>query len=179
MNKLKLYIPEESLKYLIIYPGIILFIVLLVIIPLYKSNANINNDIQKLKYQIEEQKSLGNIFSVLTKSIKNKDLKILPNPSKTTLPRQEASKFQDAFRAIAIKSGLMTTSITPDYSSLTGNSQYLLYNAVIKGEFVNFRKLLIELGGISYIDKIEEISIQQYLDSMEYRMKIWIALESK
>lgn len=179
MNKFKLNIPEESLKYLIIYPGIILFIVLLLIIPLHKSNANIKNDIKKLQYQIEEQKSLGNIFLVLTKSMKNKDLKILPNPPKTTLSRQEAGKFQDLFRATAIKSGLTTLSVTPDYSTLTGNSSYLLHNVVVKGEFANFRKLLIELGGVSYLDKIEEINIQPYSDSMEYRMKIWIALASK
>jgi len=178
MNKLKFNIPEESMKYLIIYPGIVLLVVILGVIPLYKSNTDINNDIKKLKYQIEEQKGLGNIFLLLTKSMNNKDLKILPNPPKTTLPRQDAVKFQDVFRAIALKSKLMTVSLTPDFSTLTGNSPYLLYNAVIKGEFTNFRNMLIGLGGISYLDKIEEISIQQYSDSMEFRMKIWIALGS-
>ena len=176
MNKLK--IPQESLKYLIIYPGIVLFVILLGIIPLYKSNSDTTNDIKKLKYQIEEKKSFGNIFSVLNKSMKNKDLNILPNPPKTTLPRPDAEKFQDIFRAIAIKSGLMTVSLTPDLSSLASNSPYLLYNAVIKGEFANLRNMLIGLGGISYLDKIEEINIQQYPDSMEFRIKIWIALAS-
>jgi hypothetical protein len=176
MNKFK--IPQESLKSLIIYPGIILFVILLVIIPLYKSNSNINNDIKKLKSQIEEQKSFGNIFSVLTKSMKNKDSKILPNPPKATLPRKDADKFQDVFREIAVKSGLMMVSLTPDLNTLTSNSTNHLYNAVIKGEFANFRNMLVGLGGLSYIDKIEEINIQQYPDSMEFRMKIWIALGS-
>ena len=173
MNKFK--IPQESLKYLIIYPGIILFVVLLGIIPLYKTNSDINNDITKLKYQIEEQKSFGSIFSVLNKSMKNKDLKILPNPPKTTLPRQDADKFQDLFRAIAIKAGLMTVSLTPDLGTLTSTSPSLLYNAVVKGEFANLRNMLVGLGGVSYVDKIEEIHIQQYPDSMEFRIKIWIA----
>ena len=176
MNKLK--IPQESIKSLIIYPGIILFVILLVIVPLYKSNSNTNNDIKKLKSQIEEQKSYGNIFSVLTKSMKNKDSKILPNPPQTTLPRQDAGKFQEVFRTAAVNSGLMTVSLAPDLSTLTSNSTYHLYNAVVKGEFANFRNLLVGLGGISYLDKIEEIHIQQYPDSMEFRMKIWIALGS-
>jgi hypothetical protein len=38
--------------------------------------------------------------------------------------------------------------------------------------------MLVGLGGISYLDKIEEINIQQYPDSMEFRMKRWIALGS-
>ena len=176
MNKFK--IPEESIKSLIIYPGIILFVILLVIIPLYKSNSDANNDIKKLKSQIEEQKSFGNIFLVLKKSMKNKESKILPNPAKTTLPRQDAGKFQDVFREVAIKSGLMMVSLTPDLNTLTSNSTNHLYNGVLKGEFASFRNMLVGLGGISYLDKIEEINIQQYPDSMEFRMKIWIALGS-
>lgn len=179
MSKFKLNISEESIKYLIIYLGIIMSVILLGIIPLYKSNNNLNKDIEKMKYQIEEQKSLGNFLSVLTKSIKNKDLKSLPNPRKTTIPFQDVSKFQDEFRTKAIKSGLITILLTPDYSTFTVTSQYLSYNAVIKGEFVNFRKLLIELSGISYLDEIEEINIQQYSDYMEFRMKVWIALGSR
>jgi hypothetical protein len=176
MNKFK--IPEESLKSLIIYPGVILFVILLVIIPLYKSNSDTNKDIKKLKSQIEEQKSFANVFSVLNRSMKNKDSKTLPNPPQTTIPRQDAEKFQDTFRAIAIKSGLMTVSLTPDLSTLTSTSPYLLFNAVTKGEFANFRNMLVGLGGISYLNKIEEIQIQQYSDSMEFRIKIWIALAS-
>ena len=40
---------------------------------------------------------------------------------------------------------------------MAGGSQYLLYNATIKGEFANFRKLLVGLGDLPYMDQIEEI----------------------
>jgi hypothetical protein len=80
---------------------------------------------------------------------------------------------------IATKSGMMIISLTPDLNTLTESSPRLLHNVVVKGEFTNFRKMLVGLGGISYLDKIEEIKIQQYPDSMEFRMKIWIAIGSK
>jgi hypothetical protein len=40
----------------------------------------------------------------------------------------------------------------------------------------NFRKMFIELGGVSYLDKISEVSIQQYPNELEYKLKIWIEL---
>jgi hypothetical protein len=109
--------------------------------------------------------------------LNNKDLRILPNPEKKTIPRGEAGKFQDDIRMIAGRAGLMTVSLKPDLSTLDGSSTSLLHNLVLKGEFVNFRKMLIGLGAIPYLDRIEEISILQNPDSMEFRMKIWIAIK--
>lgn len=106
------------------------------------------------------------------------DLPILPNPARTTLLRQDASTFQELFRETAIKSGLTVGSFAPELSTMTGSSNYLLYGALVKGEFVNFRKMLIDLGKAPYLDRIEEIQIQQHPDAMEFRMKMWIALGS-
>ncbi|MGV8059421.1 MAG: hypothetical protein AB2L12_15570 [Smithellaceae bacterium] len=176
VNKLKFNIPEKVLRRLIICAGIIIFFVLAGIIPLSRYNAFLNKDIKKLQSQIEEQKNLNSTYAILIKNMEKKNLRILPNPVKTTFPRQEASKFQDVFREIAEKSGLKTISVSPEVSALTGSSNYLLHTAIAKGEFVNFRKMLIELGYLPYLEKIEEISIQQYPDALEFKMKILIAL---
>jgi hypothetical protein len=176
MNKFKTNIPEKSIKYLIICVGIILLAILVGIIPLYRSNINANKDINKLQYQIEEQKGLASIYAMLTKSISNKELVVLPNPSKTVLPLRDANKFQDVFKELTRKSGLTTFSLTPDLTSVASSSTNLLYNAVLKGEFINLRKTLIGLGAVSYVDRIEEISIQQNSDAMEFKIKIWIAI---
>jgi hypothetical protein len=178
MKKFNINIPKRSLWYLMICGGIILLFVLVGIFPLYQYNSHRINENKKLKYQIEEQKELGPIYLTLLKIMENKDLRVLPNPKKATIPRVEAGKFQDAFRTIAGKSGLMTISLTPDLTTLAESSTFLLHNAVLKGEFANFRKMLIGLGAVPYLDRIEEIRIQQNPDSMEFRMKIWIALGS-
>jgi hypothetical protein len=172
----KFNIPEKSLKYLIICSGIIALFILAGIIPLNRYNHTINGDMKKLLDKIEEQKSLKTVYSTLINSIEKKNLRILPNPAKTALSRQEASKFQDVFREVATKSGLTTVSLAPELSTLAGSSKYLLYNATVKGEFVNFRKMLMALGNVSFLDRIDEIRIQQYPDSMEFRIKIWIEL---
>jgi hypothetical protein len=176
MKKINLDIPERSISYLIIYGGIVVIFVLVGIFPLYRYTSNQAGEIKKIKYQIEERKGLGPVYLNLQKAMESKDLQVLPNPKKTTISREEAAKFQNIFRTIAGKSGLMTISLTPDLSTMAGSSKFLLHNAVVKGEFVNFRKMLIALTAIPYLDRIEEISISQHSDSMEFRIKIWLAL---
>jgi hypothetical protein len=176
MNKFKLDIPEKSLWYLIICGGIILLFLLVVIFPINRYQANRAGEIKKMEYQIEAQKELGPIYLTLLKTMENKDPRVLPNPPKTTIPSAESGKFQNALKTIAEKSGLRIVSSTPDLSMLAGSPPFLLYNAVLEGEFANFRKMLIELGALPYLDRIEEIRIQQNPDSMEFRIKIWIAL---
>jgi hypothetical protein len=49
-----------------------------------------------------------------------------------------------------------------------------VYNAVVRGDFVNFRELLIGLGDIPYLEKIEEVSVKQLSDSMELQAIVWL-----
>jgi hypothetical protein len=177
MKKFNINIHQDSFWYIVIYSGIIFLFVLVGIFPLYQYNSHRINENKKLKYQIEEQKELGPIYLTLLKILSNKDLRVLPNPEKQAIPRGEAGKFQDDFRNIVGKAGLMMVSNTPDLNSSAGSSSSLLHNVVLRGELANFRKILIGLGSIPYLDRIEEISIQQYPDSMEFKMKIWIALK--
>lgn len=176
MKKLNLDIPEKSISYLIICSGIIVIFVLAVLFPLYRYTRNQAGDIKKINEQIEDRKVNGPIYLTLQKAMESKDFQALPNPKKTTINREEAAKFQNVFWVIAGQSGLRAISLTPDLSTTAGSSKFLLNNAVVKGEFVNFRKMLIALASIPYLDRIEEIRISQHSDSMEFRIKIWLAL---
>lgn len=175
-KKFNLDIPSKSLNYTVICGGIIILIVLLGIIPLNRYNAKRSQDVKTIQNQIDEQKGLGQAYQFIQNASNKKETHILPNPAKTKLSGQDVEKFQDAFRAEAGKASLMTISLIPETKSLDGGSQKLLYHATVKGEFANFRKLLVGLGALPYIDQIEEINLKQNSDSMEFKMKIWIAL---
>lgn len=170
-------IDPKNFWHIVIYGGIIFLVVLVGIFPLYKYNSSLIEKNKEIKNQIEEQKELGPVYLNLLKSVDDKKIRVLPSPEKTTIPRSEAGKFQDDFREIAGKAGLTIISFTPDLSTLAGSSISFLHSAVLKGEFANFRKMLIGLGAVSYLDRIEEINIQQQPYSTEYRMKIWIAIK--
>ena len=156
--------------------GIIFLVVLLGIIPLNHYNSDLSQDVKKIQTQIDEQKGLGGLYQLLKNASEKKEVHALPNPVKTRLSRQDMGKFQDTFRAEAEKSGFMIISLIPDVKTIASGSQNILYHVAIKGKFANFQKLLVKLGDLSYIDQIEEININQNSDSMEFRLKIWIAL---
>jgi hypothetical protein len=68
------------------------------------------------------------------------------------------------------------TSVVLNPDTVTGGGKFLSANTVLRGDFFNLRKYLINLGAIPYIQHIEEISIQQKPAAMEFNMKIWVAV---
>ena len=67
-------------------------------------------------------------------------------------------------------------SAIPNINALTGDAQLLSVNVVLRGEFAQFRKFLIQLGGLPYVQHIEEIAIQDNPDTKEFRLKVWVAV---
>jgi len=178
MKKFNLDIPKTTLNYLIICGGIIAIFLLVGLFPMYRYNIYQTGEIKKTKDQIEERKGNIPVYLNLQKEMESKDVYILPNPNKTTISREEAAKFPNVFRTITGKSGLVVVSLTPDSSNTVGSSKFVLHNAVLKGNFTDFRKMLIALSAIPYLDKIEDIRISQRADYMEYKIQIWLAIVS-
>lgn len=176
LNKFNVAIPAKSLGYILVCGGIIL-IVVLALVSFHRYNTNRAQTVKKIQNQIDEQKALKPIYDSLIKvSETRNDVFKLPNPKRTRLTRQELDKFQDAVRLIAGKSGLMNVLMLPDVKTVAGSTPNLLYNVAMKGELANFRRFFIELGALPYVDQIEEITIKQYADSMEFKLKIWVVL---
>lgn len=163
--------------YLIICGAVIVILILVGVLPLYRYNTSVKRQVEKLQYALEEQKGLGPVYQALTQAQAKNISGALPDPPKQALAFDQADSFQDTFRTIAGKSGLMTVSLTPDIASFSESSRSLIYSAVLKGEYDNFRRMLAGLGAVAYVDRIEEISLRQFSDSMEFRLRIRIALK--
>lgn len=176
MEKIYAIIPKRTIIYSLLCLSGILCIILVGIIPKQLSLTHLDQRIKSIQFQIEEQKSLYPIYQDLQKITQARDSKVLPSPVRSTLLRTQLNAIPANFREIARKANLDMVSASPDLNSLSGESKTLLVNAVIRGNFFNFRKFLIGLGEVPYLDRIEEIHIQQNEDTMEFKMKIWIAI---
>jgi len=180
MNKINIHISKNSFLYLVIYGGIILIIILAGMFPSYLTTAKKIKENEKLKYQINEQKDLRPLYAALMNAVNDndKDALAMSNPEKKPVSREEAVvKFQNDFRAIMKKSGLTVVSCVPDLTTTTSSSTSFLHNIVLKGQYADFRKIIIGLGTISYLDRVEEISCQQGVDYMEFKIKVWITVK--
>ena len=176
MEKIYANTPKRTIIYALLCLSSILFIVLAGIIPKQFSLTSLDQKIKSIQFQIEEQKSLYPIYQDLQKKTQAGDSKVLPLPVRNALLRTQLDTIPATFREIARKANLDMVSASPDLNSLSGESSLLPVNAVIRGNFFNFRKFLIGLGDVPYLERIEEIQIQQNEDTMEFKMKIWITL---
>ena len=169
-------IPKQTVTNMIICLTGFLVIVLAGIVPNIISSANLDRKISNIKSRLDEQDKLNPVYKSLGKNVQQKVSKVLPFPAKEKLSRKSIDLFPAVFRDMAKKAGMDVISISPDLNSLSDNSAFLIINTVIRGDFFNFRKLLINLGEVPYSENVEEIQIQQNQDIMEFKMKIRLAL---
>ena len=175
-QKQSVKVPGRSVAYLLMCGvGVLAFIA----IGLYPSQSHLgalDMEIAKIRCQIEQHKELFPIYKGLLKRSEAKGLTVLPSPVKSTLPPDKTEEIPVILGQLAAKCNLKAISIVPDVLSLADGSGLLLVNALVKGEFFDFRKFLIELGGVPYLKHIEEIHLQKTMGGKECRLKIWLAL---
>jgi len=176
MDKIYAIIPKRSLVNLLICLGGVLIIFVAGIIPEYFSSVRLDQQIKNIQFQIDEHKKLYPIYHTLQKKAHTKDAGILPFPKKTPLSKARIDTVPATFRDIANKANVDMVSASPDLNLLGTDSRFLQINATIRGDFFNFRKFLIGLGEVPYMERIEEIQIQQNDDTMEFRMKVRLAV---
>jgi hypothetical protein len=175
-RKMTVNIPQQSIVYLLFcLTGIAIFI-LAGILPNNWTMAELDNQAKDARFRLEETRALGPLQKSLREKSTKKESEILPLPQKGKLARTEIDTLPTTFGALAKTSGLSMMSAIPNLSALTGDAAALSVNVVLRGEFVNFRKFLIRLGGDPSVQQIEEITLQQRPDGKEFRLKIWVAV---
>jgi hypothetical protein len=96
-------------------------------------------------------------------------------PAIIRLSREKHEDLATAIRTQAQICRLETVTVSPDVSSLTAGQNFIIVNAVLKGDFTNLRTFLIKLGEIQYLENTEEINIRQQTDKMEFKLKLRFA----
>ncbi len=169
-------LPKQSLTYIGVGVIVILLIILAGIVPAGKSLANLDTRTAEVQQQIEEQKLLMPLYQTLMERAGKEEPKFLPMPAKASLPNTKISTIPAMFGDAARASGMSLVSASPQLTAISGGAQMLPVNVVLQGNFLNFRKFLIAIGGIPYVQHIDEISIQEAPNAREFRMKILLAV---
>jgi hypothetical protein len=169
-------IPKRTLTYMAVCLSGLLIIILVGIIPNWISLMRLDRKASELKSQLEEKKQIYPIYNLLKNNNKQKYSMSLPFPDRNKLLRESIDLFPATLKSISKEAGMDAVSISPDINLLSSGSKFLIVNAIIKGDFFNFRKLLIGLGKIPYTESVDEIQIRQDKGGMEFMLKIRLAL---
>ena len=175
--QIKLFkIPTRSLGYLSICSLSILAFLALLIYPSQRSLGNMDMEISKIRSGIEEQNMLFPVYVQLQQRLQLKGSDILSSPVGTKLSIDKIEKLPSIFKKIAQEYNLTALSVAPDVMSFGSDSDFLLVDVVIQGNFLDFRKFLIELVNLDYLEKIERIRIERADRAKKFNLKIWLAM---
>ena len=155
---------------------VVLIFILVAIFPIRSFMTGLERESKKIQYRIEEQKTLQPIYQALKTKGQARSVTILPVPEGSKLSRTMIGAVPSTIRGIAKSSSLEAVSVIPDVNSLINQSSYLLIQTVLKGDLLNFRKFLIGIGALPYLERVEEIEIRQDSDLTEFRIKIRLVL---
>jgi hypothetical protein len=175
-QKMAVKFPKQSIIYLTLCLSGILIFILTGILPNSRTMAELSARVADAQFRLEEQRALSPFQASLRDKSEKKESEILPLPAKGVLEQAKINTLPMTFSTAAKTSGLTLVSSNPNLNALTGDAQFLSVNVVLRGDFINLRKFLINLGGIPYVKQIEEIAIQQKPDTKEFRLKIWVAV---
>ena len=169
--------PQQSVIYLLLCLFGMAAFIFLGIVPSQKVRAGLREKITETNMRIEEQKTLAPLYQALKQRAKKQGAtRPLPFPAKSEIGRDQIDALSATVKAIAGRSNAALLSFTPALNTLTADSKSMEMNLAARGDFISFRKLITGLGGLPYVEHIEEIRIQQEADNLELHLKLWIAL---
>jgi hypothetical protein len=175
-TKMGIHIPQQSVIYIALCLIGILIFVFAGIIPANRSLVALDGQIADARYKLEEQRTLLPLLQSLQGQSDRKESQILPLPEKGKLPQARIDTLPATFSTAAKMSGMTLVSALPNLNALTGDAQFLSVDVVLRGDFIRFRKFLIQIGGLPFVQHIEAITIQEKIDMPEFHLKIWVAL---
>jgi hypothetical protein len=142
----------------------------------YRSIAKLDTEISDLNTKINTHQSFEPMTRQLFERMKVKASRTLPLPPKAKLTGEQKDRIALLFRDMAQRAKMELVSVSPDINSMTSGSTGMLVNATLKGDYHNFRTFLIELGEQAFLEKVDEIEIQQLPGTKEFRLKVWLAV---
>ena len=164
-----------------VIPLTILIVIMFFALYLYSAEnilSGLDEDIIQAQNKIEEQKILLANYQILLQKSPEDFSGVLPSPSMGRLPQDKIESIPILLKDVAQNSQMVPVSIMLDLNSLTDGLKRISVNFFLKGDIINFRKLLLKLGEIPYIEHIEKVYAQGAFPKKEFELKLWLAIES-
>jgi Tfp pilus assembly protein PilO len=149
----------RSITFLISCAVGVLAIGLLGLYPNHLALKEMDSEIETLDLRIQEQQTLSPVLKKLIVKAKPANTMGLTTPLKQTAIRMGVDEITKLLNELADRSQLEIEQVTPDESSLAQESRYLIMNLAAKGDYFNFRNLLIELGKLPFLNDINNFEI--------------------
>jgi len=126
--------------------------------------------------RIEKQNVLLPIYEKMIKIGEGEVRGELTLPEKKGFSRKEIDTVSSLLKKMADKYGMEVVSVSPDVATMIAESDDILVGIRLRGEFFDFRKFLVELGGAPFLERVEEIEIKQETGYKQFYLKIRLVI---
>jgi hypothetical protein len=174
VNLLTNKLPRKSLTLIAACLGGLIIFIFVGVVPLHFSIANIDKQIKRTGYKIEEQRDFTPIYQAFQDRIRKGEIRAglklaIPKPAK--LPREQVQNISRIMREISVQAGMTTISVNPQFNT-TDISHAVSVNHVLQGSYLSFRKYLLYLAQLPYYENIDFLKIEETASGMEFTVKL-------
>ncbi len=160
---------NQTLLLLSVGVAVIAAFVLIFIMPSQKAMAKLDLEISKTKFKIDTHEKLGPLYKGLEEKLKKIDRQATL-PAAQPIAKSQLNSFSGAVSGMARKDNLSVLSVYPE--TMSPESGSTVYNLNLRGNFLDFRNFLKDLGKLPYVDAVQEIKIITGKGSREFTVKI-------
>jgi hypothetical protein len=172
-------IPNLSIVNFLICGGGILIFAAIALYPNQRILDKADAELRKITAHIEAQKALYPLFEELLKLNQTKEVIGLPFPEKSAIAQNDIGAVTSRIKDIARQNRLEPEEVAPDVNTLIDDSGRLRMFVKLRGNFFRLQPFMVDIGGIPYVEHIEQIQIRtlQQSDDLDMSLKIWMARE--
>ncbi len=146
------------------------------VIPAAKQIEQTKSEIKQLDTALKEHEALVPVYAMLQQQNERTTLAPLPTPARNPLLIESLTDLPNLFEGMARDAGLQLVSATPQVRSLRDGNEALRMDARVRGEYRNMKALLMLLGELPYIERIEGVSVDVVEAGKEMRLTIWLGI---
>jgi hypothetical protein len=149
-------------------------IVLLIALLVYPKGQRLkaqHKKITELETALKEQRAMLPFYDDLNRKVNRKIPGAISCPPLETLSRKNTKQIVAVCKKIARQNHLKLTSVVPNID----DSDTMQVDVVFQGDFFHFRALLLALGRLPYLKRIDHFTVHSIENGREIQLKLGIA----
>jgi hypothetical protein len=155
---------------------VILAFGMLMIWPQIRETRELAGEAARLKAEIRTQEMLFPLYEAhLAEMRRLKSLRVLPAPESREGEVPPIQETMTSLRAVVQESGFSEVQLAPDMARLNDDTDTLVLDVQMTGEFGNVRELFLAMGRLPFVRHFETLEVRKSPDGREViQFRIWL-----
>ncbi|MBU1001953.1 MAG: hypothetical protein KKE73_05475 [Proteobacteria bacterium] len=170
-------IPPQIMVKLAVCVLVLALLLLAAIVPLQRDLERKRQDIGEANHAMQRHNALMPTYAKLKVQLDKGFPKGIPDMREVHLTQDRITEISAILRELAGDQGVTADAIVPDPSSIASGGNAVSVDCSFWGPLEAQRALLLELGALSCLAHIEQITIREDRAQANMQLKAWLTLE--